>query len=337
MKKIFLLLTILILTSCNREKKGDFIETSISENYSIEIPPLFEQTEEGSWKHKSHHCYLNTLIKNESNGNDINSEIKNFTKMLELTDDRYKGMTFARDENFEKNGLKGVILYYTNNLKKSGLGLVSTKCYITISAIKDMDSIIFIYSISLWDDVSDDISKSIKSIKRKPVTGKKQEHIVFDEGKAKKDGYQIFKEDNFIIKCNGKILLDRLRIEQYKQSGQPDNTRPYHVFVKGVDYNINAGDYAYILNGQSNEEINKYINESLDYFQTKLDEMEVKNQRKKFKNFDAVYYQNSSEGKLTKAVYFHDKMKSYTLQVSSSKNTDKLFDEFVNSFEIINK
>ena len=65
--------------------------------------------------------------------------------------------------------------------------------------------------------------------------------------------------------------------------------------------------------------------------------MGVKNKQKKFKDFNAVFYEISQNGKLTKAVYFHKHMKSYMLQVSSSKNTQTLFDEFINSFEFINK
>ena len=65
--------------------------------------------------------------------------------------------------------------------------------------------------------------------------------------------------------------------------------------------------------------------------------MGVKNNKGEIKKFDAVYYENNQEGKLTKAVYFHHKMKSYMLQVSSSKNSQKLFDEFINTFEFIKK
>ena len=59
--------------------------------------------------------------------------------------------------------------------------------------------------------------------------------------------------------------------------------------------------------------------------------------QKKFKDFNAVFYEISQNGKLTKAVYFHNHKKSYMLQVSSEKNSQKLFDEFINTFELIEK
>jgi hypothetical protein len=65
--------------------------------------------------------------------------------------------------------------------------------------------------------------------------------------------------------------------------------------------------------------------------------MGVKNNRGVFNKFDAVYYENNQDGRLTKAVYFHHKMKSYMIQVTNNKNTEKLFTEFTGTFELIEK
>lgn len=159
----------------------------------------------------------------------------------------------------------------------------------------------------------------------------------FDEEKYINEGYQIFKEDNFVIKCEGKILLDKLRIQQMKQNGLYDNSKPYHVYVEGIDYNLNIGNYESVLKGQNKEEILKFSEDDLDYYQTKFDEMGVKNNRSTFKGFDAVYYENTIEGRTTKAVFVHHKMKSYMIQLTSNKSTEELFQNFINTFEFINR
>lgn len=173
--------------------------------------------------------------------------------------------------------------------------------------------------------------KSSKIIKSLPLKNN------FDEEKIKKEGFQVFKNENFIIKCKGKILFDKARFENDQQSGQPNYSKPYHVFKNGVDYNINISDMSILLDGKSSNEIAKFNDEDLVYYQTKFDEMGVKNKQKKFKDFNAVFYEISQNGKLTKAVYFHNHKKSYMLQVSSEKNSQKLFDEFINTFELIEK
>ena len=173
--------------------------------------------------------------------------------------------------------------------------------------------------------------KSSKIIKSLPLKNN------FDEEKIKKEGFQVFKNENFIIKCKGKILFDKARFENDQQSGQPNYSKPYHVFKNGVDYNINVSDMSSLLNGKDKTEINNFNNDDLKYYQTKFDEMGIKNEIKKFKGFDAVFYENTADGKLSKALYFHKDMKSYMLQVTSKSETKKLFEEFINTFELIDK
>ncbi len=322
------------MTSCNNIKPTEFVETPLSNGYSMEIPNKFKKIDEDSWKLEPHNTFLNiNVLKN------VTSEID---KELEATinyfgsGELYKGQIFVKSEKFENNGFKGIISYYEKDTKGKGLGLVTLKSYLVYAVIQNYTDRILINSISLSKNINDDLSKSIKSVKTQNTTAKTN-ISKFDEANAKKDGYQIFKEDNFIIKCSGKLLLDKLRIEQTKQNGQIDNSRPFHVFVKGVDYNINISDLTYLFNGKNDEELNNYNSQDLTYYQTKFDEMGIRNKRGKFKNFDAVYYQNFQENKLTKAVYFHHKMKSYMIQVTSKTKTDDLFTEFINSFETINK
>lgn len=146
-----------------------------------------------------------------------------------------------------------------------------------------------------------------------------------------KDNYQVFKENGFMIKCEGKLTFDRIRKQWYGF----ENSTPYHVYHNGIDYNINVSHFERLLSGFSNSKIEEYNKENIDYFKMKLDEMSIKNRLGKFKNIDAVYYENILDGRTTYAVFFHYKMKSYTLQVTRDKGVRKLFEDFINSFKLI--
>lgn len=331
MKKLIFLISVITLISCNNKKETKFVETELSDNYKIKLPIGFEKTDEGMWKF-SEHTYLDISVISGT-VKSLKEEVDTEAKVHDIQEN-YKGKVFVKTESFEENGFKGVVSFYEKDNQGKGLGLVSLKSYIVFGVVQDDKNRIYINSLSLSRNINDDLLKSIKSISsnKMEITENK-----FDEEKAKSNGYQIFKDDNFIIKCKGKILFDKLRFESYQQAGQENYSKPYHVFNNGVDYNINVSDMSSLLNGKNNNEITQYNNEDLTYYQTKLDEMAIKNVQKKFKNFNAIFYQILLDGKLTKAVYFHNHMKSYVLQVSSKKNNQKLFDEFINSFELIEK
>lgn len=331
-KKTVLLITFLAIISCNNKAKTEFRKTSISENYNIELPISFEKTSEGIWEVPN--ISFNILSVNINNGlvKNLKEEVDNESKSPEKAS-YYEDMIFVKTDEFEKNGFKGVISYYEKDNKGKRLGLVTLKSYIIIAVVQDDISNIRFISISLSKNINDDISHSIKSLSINKSIAKIG---AFDEDKAKNEGFQIFKDENFIIKCKGNLLLDKLRYEQFEQEGQA-NSKPYHVFKDGVDYNINVSDMSSLLNGRSKEEINNYNKDDLKYYQTKFNEMGIKNEQIKFKEFNAVFYENLQEGKLTKAIYFHNDMKSYMIQVTSKKNTKRLYEEFTNTFDLIKK
>lgn len=331
-KKTALLFALLAIISCNNKAKTEFVNTYISENYKIELPVRFEKTNEGIWEVPN--TSFNILSVNINNGlvKNLKEEVENESKSTQKAS-YYKDMVFVKSEEFEKNGFTGVISYYEKDNKGNRLGLVTLKSYVIIAIVQDDISNIKFVSISLSNNINDDISYSIKSLSKNKSVAKIN---LFDEKKARNNGFQIFNDENFIIKCKGNLLLDKLRYEQFEKEGQA-NSKPYHVFKNGVDYNINISDMSSLLNGRSKEEIDKYNKDDLEYYQTKFDEMGIKNELKKFKGFDAVYYENTVDGKLSKALYFHNDMKSYMLQVTSKSETKKLFEEFINSFDLINK
>jgi hypothetical protein len=158
----------------------------------------------------------------------------------------------------------------------------------------------------------------------------------FDENKSRKEGFQIFKNENFIIKCVGELKLDQERIEYFKQNNLGTNATPFHVYMNETDYNINVINMSSLYDGINKSELTKYQNEDLDNYETNLKSTGIEYERGKLKDINCIYYQNNQDGKLSKAVYFENGLNSYLLQVTSKGNTDNLFDEFVHSFEIIN-
>lgn len=327
----FILIAFQLIISCSNKKETEFVKTILANNYKIDLPSGFQKTNEGMWKFPEY-TYLSINVE-KGTTKDILKEVETKSNISEVQEN-YKDKVFIKTESFDKDGFKGVISFYEKDNNGKGLGLVNLKSYIVIAVVQDKNNRIYINSISLNRNINEDLTKSIKSIS---LNDPEIDENKFDFEKAKNEGYQIFSEDNFIIKCKGKLLLDKLRMEQMKQNGLSDNSKPFHVNFGGVDYNINIGDYSSILNNQNDEEIKKFNNEDLIYYQTKFNEMGIKNNNAKFKEFDAIYYQNSQDEKLTYALYFHHKMKSYMLQVTSEKNSEKLFNDFINSFELIEK
>lgn len=332
-RKIILLTVLMTVISCNKNKSTEFLKTDIGKGYSMDFPVGFNKINSISWKLGSQHTFLDVVVLDGTSDN-MQNELEKFISFYSKQD-IYLDQVLVKNEKIETDGFKGIVEYYEKSNKGKGLGLVNLKSYIVYAIMQDDSNRVLVNSISLSKNINDDLKKSIKSIKLKNKLGKKISSKI-DLLKAKKDGSQIFETDNFIIKCKGKLIIDRLRMEYLAQNGQK-NSKPYHVFYDGVDYNINISDQSDLLNGRSSKEVVDYNKEDLKYYQAKFNEMKIKNKRKPFKNFDAVYYEIFQDNKLTKAVYFHHKNKSYMLQVSCKKNTDYQFTKFINSFEIINK
>lgn len=332
-RKIILLTVLMTVSSCSKNKSTEFLKTNIGKGYSMDFPVGFNKINSMSWKLGSQHTFLDVVVV-EGKVDNIKNELEKFISFYS-NEDIYSGQLFIKSEKFEKDGLKGIIEYFEKSTRGKGLGLVNMKSYIVYAIIQDDSNRILVNSISLSKNINEDLKKSIKSIKLKNKLGNKPSSKV-DLLKAKKEGFQLFEDDNFMIKCDGKLILDKLRMEALKQNGQ-DNNKSYHVFNNGIDYNINVTDQSALLQGRSNKEIVDFTKDDLKYYQTKFNEMKIKNNRGMFKNFDAVFYEIYQDKKLTKAVYFYYKNKSYMLQVSSKVNTSELFKKFTNSFEIIIK
>lgn len=327
-----ILLIISFLNSCDQKSNTSFEKFDFGNGYSIKLPEKYSKSNELTWKAGKHSYFKITI--GQIGNSDLNTELTNYLASRN-TDDLFDKSKFIKTEEFDENGLKGVISFYEEDLKKEGAGIVTLTSYGVFAIVRSQTEQFTIKSMALSDNNFVQIAKSIKSISKKegnlnnPVANK------FDKNKAIEDGYQVFQEDGFMVKCNKEIKLDRLRIQQMKQSGMDDNSRPFHVYDNGTDYNINVSSFVSVLAGQTEQEIKDYNKNDLDYYQTKFDEMSIKNSRGKFKDFDAVYYENTQNGRTTKAVFFHHKMKSYMLQVTNDNNVEKKFKDFIETFQII--
>ncbi len=327
---VFLL--ILFLNSCDQKRNTSFEKFDFGNGYSIDLPEKYSKTNELTWQ-AGEHSYFNINIGQIGNS-DLETELADYLASRNISD-LFDNSKFIKTEDFEENGLKGVVSFYEEDLKKQGAGIVTLTSYGVFAIVRNDTDQFTINSMALSDNNFVQIAKGIKSITMKenalniPIANK------FDKNKAIENGYQVFQEDGFMVKCNKEIKLDRLRIQQMKQNGMDDNSRPFHVYDNGIDYNINVSSYHSVLAGQTGQEITDYNKTDLDYYQTKFDEMSINNNRGKFKKFDAVYYDNTQNGRTTKAVFFHHKMKSYMLQVTYDNNVEKKFQDFIKTFEII--
>jgi hypothetical protein len=329
--KFILTLSILLIISCNNKKETTFTISQIFENYSIELPNYLNKIDENHWEIDKSYF----LTRKENNlTNTLKEELTIYSNNLDK-DEFFNGKELLKNESFKNGNIEGELNVYKKEFKGKGLGLVSFKTYIIFAFVKDDLNTYSFNTFCINEGQLNDFVKSIKSFNKNAKT--KNEEISFDYKKAEKEGYQIFIDENFIIKCKGNILFDKARFENDQQSGQANYSKPYHVFKNGIDYNLNISDMSSLLKGKNDKEISQYNDEDLKYYQTKFDEMGIKNEQKKFKDFNAVFYENLQDGKLSKAIYFHNDMKSYMLQVTSKTDTKKLFEEFINSFGLIKK
>lgn len=333
MKNYFITLLITtILSSCDQKRNTKFDSFDFENDYSIELPSKYNKIKDLTWQ-AGDHTYFDINI--SQIGQDNLKETLDKYLASRNTSDLFERSKLIRTEEFEESGLKGVISFYEEDLKKQGAGIVSLTSYGVFAVVRNQTEEFIINSMALSDNNFTQISKSIKSIKSKknklniPVANQ------FDKNKAIEEDYQIFQNDGFMVKCNQEIKLDELRIEQMKQSGMDDKSRPFHVYDDGTDYNINVSDFGSVLTGQSEQEIIDYNKKDLDYYQVKFDEMSVNNSRDKFKGMDAVFYDNTQNGRTTKAVFFHHKTKSYMLQVTDDNDVESKFKDFIKTFELI--
>lgn len=158
----------------------------------------------------------------------------------------------------------------------------------------------------------------------------------------KQRGYQIFKKDNFVIKCNSKLKINSEALRLAKEKGMNFILSSYigseneNSESTGVIYNIQISDissqYQNFPVSKQNEITIKY----LDSYCSSLKANKMSYTRPTFNGFNSVEYSYLQNGVLpTKAIIFIKDKKAYMLQVGTRKDLSKKYASYKNSFKFI--
>lgn len=166
MKKfLFFTITFLIFMSCNNKKEVMYIENSLPNGYSIEIPSDYSKYGQNDnnlvWK-SGEKSFLFIQVINMKSDN-LMQELKSYSSNR-ISKELYKTVRMVNNQTFEKNGLRGVISYYKNDLKGNRLGLVTLTTYSVFAIVQNENIQFRIESSALSNNNFDEITESIKSI-----------------------------------------------------------------------------------------------------------------------------------------------------------------------------
>ena len=158
----------------------------------------------------------------------------------------------------------------------------------------------------------------------------------------KKQGYQIFSKDNFVIKCNSKLKINSEALRLAKEKGMNFIVSSYvgseneNSEKIGVIYTIQISDlssqYKNIPQSKQNEFTIKY----LDSYCSSLKANNMSYSRPTFNGLNSVEYTFLQNGVLpSKAIIFIKDKKAYLLQVGTRKDLSKKYASLKNSFKFI--
>lgn len=158
----------------------------------------------------------------------------------------------------------------------------------------------------------------------------------------KKQGYQIFNKDNFVIKCNSKLKINSEALRMAKEKGMNFIVSSYigsenkNSEKIGVIYIIQISDissqYKNIPQSKQNEFTIKY----LDSYCSNLKANNMSYSRPNFNGLNSVEYTYLDNGVLpSKAIVFIKDKKAFLLQVGTRKDLSKKYASIKNSFKFI--
>lgn len=158
----------------------------------------------------------------------------------------------------------------------------------------------------------------------------------------KQEGYQIFKQDNFVIKCNSKLKVNTEALRLAKEKGMNFILSSYigseneNSESTGVIYNIQISD---ISSQYKNAPISKQNEITIKYLDSYCSSLKANNMsysRPIFNGLNSVEYSFLQNGVLpTKAIIFIKDKKAYMLQVGTRKDLSKKYTSLKNSFKFI--
>jgi len=165
---------------------------------------------------------------------------------------------------------------------------------------------------------------------------------IIDINQAKNEGFQIFDNENFIIKCPSKFKEDVVYYETAKSQGMDVSTIKSYVasentnsYEEGVIYNIVINDLSSFYDGFSKKEELIFDEKFFDKYITDIKANNFKYKISKSNNKKCIHYNYSQAGLPTKAMLIIDNKKSYMLQVASRKNLDAKFEYLITNFKFI--
>ncbi len=169
MKKLsllFLLGIIIGLMSCGSEEKKEVKQTQfkdfvITDNYSIALPDHFIERGNGFWQTPKFRMKLKIDVQQS-----VSADLESATTDLSYWDneDIYKDKELIKKEPFERNGMKGIIMYFN---KEVNFGVNPAIIYYVFSSIQDGENLLSFSAISFEEDFTQDMRTSILSIKNK--------------------------------------------------------------------------------------------------------------------------------------------------------------------------
>jgi len=169
-----------------------------------------------------------------------------------------------------------------------------------------------------------------------------KERTQLDIKKFKQEGFQVFEDDNFLIKCNCKLKPNTLAIKMSKEHGIKYPFSPYlgaenkDSYDIGIIYNINVTDISSEYNSIPQSKYNYFTNQYLKNYIDQLVSNNMSYTEGEFNGVKAVEYSFSQAGLPTKAIIFIKDKKSYLLQVATRNRLPKIFNSLKTSFKFLN-
>jgi len=350
MKKITLIIfSCFILFGCSqRQETTSFYEDKLFDNYLIKIPNVLYKLEEGCWtssKENSHLFFIRINIVTKGDKT-LKEELDKFIDEDTIKIDNDK--ILVSTDTINSNNFKGLIANYTKNINNKSVIPVNT--YYTFAVIQNERELIRFKSLSVSKNYSDVVNETINSIKKNnPDTLKISDsanHNVnitkVDVKVLKKKGYQIFWKDNFAIKWNCILKINKSALKLAKDRGDNNLLSSYigadkkDTYETGVICNVQINDIALQF---ENIPTNNYENTTKQYLNdyiSKLSSFKINYKECEYKGLKAVEYTFSYMEMPSKAIIFVKDKKLYLLQISTRKDIQEKFNELKDSFTFIN-
>jgi|GEM_PF-2983993 len=356
MKTIYYFIMVAIaitIASCTTKKSNtNFTDTTIAGTYTIKIPSHLEKFKDGIWcsPKNSHEFYTIEIIVAAKTIMPLDSTIQYYISIDKSS--TFSESTLENKDTIKFDSFEGKIYYYTKSETiKSGQS-VSTNS--AIAVIED-DENSFIIKISRIDeDVNEDILTIIKSLKNNQDTvvdstkNKNTNNIdkknVEDKSKiiadAKKNGFQVFEKDGFMVKLDYKFTINNDYLNLIKSKGFNNPTSAYMANNEGTEetgvlYYIVISDMSSDYKNVPNREVANFNKEIITQMKNELKTAGTSYYETTFCNEPAIEYSILHNGLTTKFLNFRKRRKSFTLEITTKTHIESTFKNFKSSFQLI--